>query len=699
MKDLRAFYILSAAAALVCVRWSEAPTASFKAQKQEKALQYEVRVTLKLVQVYVTDKDGRSVTDLTVGDFELLDNGRPREITAFEKHLLPESEKTQAGETKIVPTAAPARLNRKFFLLFDLVRNDSRGLATAKTAALDFVEKQLLPTDEVAILSLSPLKGWVVHSYLTIDHERAEETIRKLKAIPIYGGGEGLTIDGEAGEDEGFLELLGEKVPPGELQEFLKEFQSVRREDKWRALSQYSKDLAELARGLRYLQGNKNIIFFSRGIPSIYLTPVEDQKKVFQESTEVIPPDYSPVVQSLFQDMIKEFAASGSPVFAINTEGARTYFKGREERGSNSLKQFSEESGGTYFDDVDKYETISQSIQNITGNYYVLGYSVDQAWDGKFHEITVRVKKKGFEIHGQPGYFNPIPFRELSSQEKKLLLLDLVFNETPRSQDPARFALMALPCPDTAGTNCVLMAEIDLERLEGAASPKSEIVSAIFDTKGGLVESRQGELDFNSLPGPVISHYSLASLPAGDYTCRTIIRNPETGKAAAGSCRVTVPGLSGPGVTLWPPLLLLPGKKVHYLKSVEKSKSGGQQVSLKDLYPLIPAEAGPVVAELKAGAGKLLAVLPCEMKNIASPNLEISAFLKDAALQEEIPLTYKVISFKKDGARGFFLLELEWPQLMPGDYTLTMILSELTSLIEAEVTRIIRIITLKNTDQ
>jgi hypothetical protein len=113
---------------------------------------------------------------------------------------------------------------------------------------------------------------------------------------------------------------------------------------------------------------------------------------------------------------------------------------------------------------------------------------------------------------------------------------------------------------------------------------------------------------------------------------------------------------------------------------------------------LIPAEAGPVVAELKAGAGKLLAVLPCEMKNIASPNLEISASLKDAARREEIPLTYKVISFKKDGVRGFFLLELEWPQLMPGDYTLTMILSEMTSLIEAEVTRSIRIITFKNMD-
>lgn len=36
-------------------------------------LQHEVTVTIKLIQVYVTDKEGNSVTDLEKSDFELFD--------------------------------------------------------------------------------------------------------------------------------------------------------------------------------------------------------------------------------------------------------------------------------------------------------------------------------------------------------------------------------------------------------------------------------------------------------------------------------------------------------------------------------------------------------------------------------------------------------------------------------------------------
>jgi len=62
-------------------------------KKSETQLQYEVTVTLKLVQVYVTYKNGNPVTDLTKNDFILYDNGKLQEITDFEKHLLIQPEK------------------------------------------------------------------------------------------------------------------------------------------------------------------------------------------------------------------------------------------------------------------------------------------------------------------------------------------------------------------------------------------------------------------------------------------------------------------------------------------------------------------------------------------------------------------------------------------------------------------------------
>ena len=62
--------------------------AAIQVQKEKTPLRHEVEVTLKLIQVYVTDKKGNPVLDLEKEDFILLDNGKQQMITEFEKHVL-----------------------------------------------------------------------------------------------------------------------------------------------------------------------------------------------------------------------------------------------------------------------------------------------------------------------------------------------------------------------------------------------------------------------------------------------------------------------------------------------------------------------------------------------------------------------------------------------------------------------------------
>ena len=57
-------------------------------QKKTQELRHEVAVTLKLVQIYVTDKKGNPVLDLKKEDFIIHDNGKEKPITEFEKHCL-----------------------------------------------------------------------------------------------------------------------------------------------------------------------------------------------------------------------------------------------------------------------------------------------------------------------------------------------------------------------------------------------------------------------------------------------------------------------------------------------------------------------------------------------------------------------------------------------------------------------------------
>jgi len=54
----------------------------------DQPIQHQVVVTLKLIQVYVTDKKGHPVTDLSSEDFIIYDNGKVQTITEFEKHIV-----------------------------------------------------------------------------------------------------------------------------------------------------------------------------------------------------------------------------------------------------------------------------------------------------------------------------------------------------------------------------------------------------------------------------------------------------------------------------------------------------------------------------------------------------------------------------------------------------------------------------------
>src|SRR4030042_2189020 len=156
---------------------------SNKVQKNQESLQHEVTVTLKLIQVFVTDKDGKPVTGLGKTDFELWDNGELKTITDFETHtlILPQ---TQAEEIKPYPVPTAPKLNRKFFFVLDFEKNDHVGAIKAKKAALHFIETQLQPTDEAAVFSYSQMQGLVLHRYLTKDHPSLKKPLQGMRGMP-----------------------------------------------------------------------------------------------------------------------------------------------------------------------------------------------------------------------------------------------------------------------------------------------------------------------------------------------------------------------------------------------------------------------------------------------------------------------------------------------------------------------------------
>ena len=608
---------------------------STQRQKKTQELKHEVAVTLKLIQVYVTDKKGNPMLDLKKENFIIYDNGKEKPITEFEKHiLLLPSIKTDV-QTEIIQEnnlPAPRELvNRKFFLLFDFAYTSARGILKAKKAALHFIDTQLQPSDEVGVLSYSAIKSLTLHEYLTEDHEKVRKVVESFGLKEIHGRAENF-------EGEAFGASQGE-VLPGERDRKQSIYQ----------VADYAQKMTDLAKALRYIPGYKHIILFSSGLPYslIYgsnLMSSEDLRSRLN-----------------YEDMLKELAASNSIIYALNTvDLAFKIGVPLRRMGVNPLQNMASSTGGKYFGNIYNYEKHLEKIQSLTGCYYVLGYYVNEKWDGKYHKIKVKVNRPGYKVHAQKGYFNPKPFNKYNELEKMLHLVDLALSERPHFQTPVRFPLAALPCSVKGKPNLVLFSKIPMEKIQEFSGKDVEIVSIIFDREDTIVKIERDEKDFSKMPKGNIYHYTLLSLCPNDYKCRLVIRNLETGRGAVASSSAKVPKGLDYGIQLYPPLLLKPEKGAFYLKSPSM------------VFPFDSSKYSPLIEELDQGTNSVLAVVRCSFSGIQQPDIKLFAnlihHLGDTG--KTIPVNTSILNKYQGDDTEIYLIELQTTELQSGEYFL-----------------------------
>ena len=547
------------AAALLLIMQVPSSSGSFVPsiqERQDKAeLRYEVVVTLKLVQVFVVDKKGNPVLDLQKEDFLIHDNGRVQEISEFERHSLnlasPEAESPPVS-LEATPLQPPRDLMpRKFIFLFDFAYNNPRGIVKAKEAALHFIETQLRPTDEVGVLSYSGLGGLQLWEYLTSDHPKVRDVVEAFGLKKVSGRVDNLqekyyeAVTGQNPADaagwgkatlrgnEKSLPDMGAK-PDLEAKPEMKSWVFAEKGDLQALI--FAERLKDLALALRYEPGQKSIVFLSSGVPYSLIygiqAPYGDGRfGSFGES----------LLKQRYEDMFNELAASNCIVYALDTEeiGA-SLKKDLRTMGAFTLQKISSATGGKYFGNINHYEKHIEKIQNLTGCFYVLGYSIDEKWDGAFHQLKVEVVRPGCEVHAQKGYYSPKPFREYSELEKMLHLVDLALNEDPMSQVPVRFPVAKLTCPPDKKANLCLAAELPLDRIQDVLQGKFEIVSVVFDERGNTIELKREVKTAADRPKEKVAHQADFDLPPGKYECRVIIRNLETGRGAVGSASVII---------------------------------------------------------------------------------------------------------------------------------------------------------------
>jgi VWFA-related protein len=550
----------------------------------QRPLQHDVSVTLKLIQVYVTDKKGAPVTDLEREDFILTDDGREVEITDFERHAL---EIPGKPEPRVSREELPAPLlSRKYLFLIDFSRNDVFGVQWARDAALRFLETRILPDDEAAVMAVHSSGGLVLHENLTRDHEKIREVLRRIKGVSGHGLGGGIPLLGE-GAGAGGVETAAVFGEEG-VDEWNSDWEQIKTQ-----AFRFTLVMQDLARSLRYVPGFKNIIFFSSGVGRGILNDLEDSR-----------------VRREYERMIRELATAGCSVFTVNAEGQRAFLRDPSERGTDSLIMLSDGSGGRYFHDVKQADEIAGEIQDVTGNFYVLGYPVEEARDGKFHPVKVEVRRPGCRAITQEGYFNPGSFRKSSKVEKELHLADLALSERPQSQDPLRIPVTAFPGPGRDGAEVLLLSEIDVGRLEEILGEGAEMVALVYDDRNEAVFTRRGEIRRDSLDprDRILYPYVSTPLRPGAYKCRVVLRNLETGRGAVGAVDLRIPEEPPFPFSVQAPLLFIPDSPTLFLSfsKAEKKDAGTEIAPLLEIFPQISNRMTPVLDVLDAGVTRLI---------------------------------------------------------------------------------------------
>lgn len=635
-------------------------------------LQHEVTVTLKLIQVMVTDKEGNPVTDLRKEDFILLDNGLEQMLTEFEKHninLPPEA--TTPVETNPLLAKMPLEpaqpiLNRKFFLFFDFAYTDPQMVRKFRETALRFMDESLLPKDEVSVLSFTGIRQLQVHFFQTTEHEKVRSFFGDLSLKDSSGRAEDLEESYQRGLEAGGLP---DSRPGAEMGLPFPDVTPGDPSAESLIMSHYYLDnLTGLALSLRYVPGQKHLILISGGIsPGIYGHPLTRDKA---------------------KNLIKELNNSNVTVFSLRA--APMSMTPNFHTGAATLQKWATETGGRYFGNFFKADEHLEQIKIMTGTYYVLGYSVNKTWDGKYHKIKVKVSRPGCKVLAQKGYFNPKTFSRYTKLEKEIHLVDLALAQKPLYQIPVRFQMTAQVCSFDNKNNLLLAAHLPAEAAAQISGGKVEVNSLIFDERDEIISHHRCEKDWSSLTGKEVYLLGSVGVSPGTYRCRIVIRDMETGKAGVAGFTTDVLPEEEKEFQVFPPLLLRQEKGAFYVKGMEAAvrSTVPQSFELANFHLIDTASYVPFLGRTMAPETDLWASIRCSVPSGMEGGIRLSAtILFDKTRVEEIALPLEIVHEREEMGMKTFFVRLQISDMEMDEYTLIFTVEHIASGHKTETTR------------
>lgn len=393
----------------------------FQKQRQEKVLkplEYEVTVTLAVVEVFVTDKEGNFVDDLTKDDFEIYEDGKRVEIQYFSVVKPEKGIPKEKVFVEIVEKERPQPPQKmKLVMLFDNLNTHTFYLLNQWPQIVEMFKALSGKVEETMIIELNRISGMRIIQPFTTDQNLLANKISEFK-VDFWKGFEEhyLRSQLETLEKEARLSLEDRILGNPEYLMY-----ALREEDEYfkklRLGDSFSAFLAAV-NYIRRFEGVKSILMVSdgfhlaekgKGFVRIFDPFRLFGGKRFFEQREAF---------EKFLELINEEKLI---FYAVSPRGLRGYFsatapemwpgdmfrdeKGLWEKELYSLDEIANKTGGMYLGGQKKYENFVKELGRDLTHFYDISYTPPRETSEKgFHTIEVKVKRPGLTLRHKKGY-------------------------------------------------------------------------------------------------------------------------------------------------------------------------------------------------------------------------------------------------------------------------------------------------------
>ena len=365
---------------------------------------FRVQVEAIEIDASVTDARGNAVTDLSIDDFDILENGQPQTITSFGLVNIPRTrpERPLFAANAIEPDVQSNNQGEGRLYVIALDQVTGAQILRTRRFVRRFLEQYFSPNDLGAVVYLgradhSKSQGLTNNPRLLMDAVNAfsggfaqEAAPTPSAAMPAFQGGGGAPTSGSA------------SIEAAERNFTLREAMSS-----FRQIVEYMATVHGRRKALMlFSQGYASDIFrvvdYRGGVMSL---PEEDLHRAITVATRNNVVIYPIDPRGLTEEgglAESETGPSTDPDARIEAAIARLDAR-------QSLTTLAMATGGFALSSSNSFENAFDRIVQENSTYYVLGFtSTNDRRDGRYRKLDVRVKRPGLTVRGRAGYMAPL---------------------------------------------------------------------------------------------------------------------------------------------------------------------------------------------------------------------------------------------------------------------------------------------------